>query len=118
MQNNNLGDSMYTISVCNTGIRPVQITNIYLQIERKNFLITELQHDLINKVVFPYRIEQENMVTLQISCNKISYEFQQLMNSNVLHLSSKVFIYVTDSTGGEYKQKTGLTVQDIANSYD
>ena len=79
-----LGESFHCITVSNTGIRPVIITNIYLHAGKKNLVINKLMTDLdVNNLgsVYPKELSPESSFAVYISYAKLSEAFSDLLES-------------------------------------
>lgn len=118
MDNNRLGETVYCISVSNTGVRPVVVTNVYLNVGNKNLTINNVQYLQLPKVDFPFVLEQEKIFEIRLSCTTISDVLQSIVSRNAIKPTDKVKVYVTDSTGGTYSYNPKVSVQDMIDLRD
>ena len=107
-------DKIYSINVSNTGIRPVVLTNIYFRVGKNNLVLNNLEHAHCAKVQFPYTLNQEEAVSMHISCLHLKSVLEKLIAEHKISGSAKIKILVTDTTGGEYFHNTRCKVRQIA----
>ena len=107
-------DKMYTITVGNTGIRPVVLTNIYFQVGKKNLVLNNLEHPDCPKVQFPCTLNQEEAVSMHISYQRLKSMLGKLIAEKKISGRAKMKILVTDATGGEYFHNTKCRAKQIA----
>ena len=101
----------------NTGIRPVIITNIYLNSGRKNLVINNLMVDFQSddlRAKFPKELSPESIVEVYIPYSKLSDSFIDLLNRKEIAPNQKIKILATDTTSGKYYCKIRLTAKRIA----
>ncbi len=111
-----LDENYLCISIANTGVRTVFITNIYLNTRNKNIVINKLMMDLQNpysEVAFPKELTPESVVQVYIPYSKLSDYFSHLANQNIISKNQKIKILATDTTLGEHYFKTKLKAKDI-----
>ena len=101
----------------NTGIRPVIITNIYLNSGRKNLVINNLMVDFQSddlRAKFPKELSPESIVEVYIPYSKLSDSFIDLLNRKEIAPNQKIKILATDTTSGKYYCLQRLTAKRIA----
>lgn len=108
----------YCIGVSNTGVRPVNISNIYLNVGKKNLVINHAQFSVpgIKTVQFPVELQPEQRVQMLLERSKMSGFFREALSSGSLKAATKVKVAVTDQTGGWHYHRTGCTVRQLASS--
>lgn len=114
-----LGDSFYCITVSNTGIRPIIITNIYLNTGKKNVILNKLMVDLDPNhpgSVFPQALSPESSFDVYISYADLSKAFVDLINRHEISPNQKIKILVTDTTSGKHYCNIKETAKRIAKN--
>jgi len=104
------------ISVANTGIRPISITNIYLNICSKNLVINYAQciiPGILDAVSFPILLQPEDDISMYISLENLRASFHDSITKVRFQLHNKVNILVTDKTNGSHVKSTGYTIADF-----
>ncbi len=112
-----LGESYLCISLANTGVRTVIITNIYLNAGRKNYVINNLMVDLQNddtRVKFPKELLPENVIEVHIPYVKLSESFTDLIYRSDIYPNKRIKVLATDTSSGKYYCKTKLKAKHIA----
>lgn len=112
-----LGDSYYCITVSNTGIRPIIITNIYLNVGKKNLVVNKLMIDISEmemSVDFPKELSPENSFEVYISYDDLAKAFVDLLNRSEINLHQKVRVLATDTTSGKHFSRRKSTVKQMA----
>jgi len=100
-----LGDEYYSISIANTGVRPIVVENIYLNAGKKNIVVNNLLESIgqeSSKVDFPAEIQPERCMKIYISYRNLAESFRDLLQHNKLKPNQRIKIYVTDTTSGKY----------------
>lgn len=114
--NNELGEEHLCISLMNTGIRPVIITNICLNVGHKNIFVNNYMVDFNSndfKAIFPKELPPESIFQVNISYIQLSNLIDKVLNSKEITPNHKIKILVTDTTSGKYYCKTKLTAKNI-----
>ena len=114
-----LGDSFYCITISNTGIRPIIITNICLNAGEKNIIINKLMADLDPNRPgsnFPKDLSPESSFAVYISYADLSKSFIDLLNRHEISPNQKIKILATDTTSGKYYCKIKATAKRIAEN--
>lgn len=114
-----LGESFYCITISNTGIRPIIITNIYLNAGKKNIIINKLMTDLDPNHPgsnFPKELSPESSFAVYISYADLSKSFIDLLNRHEINPNQKIKILVTDTTSGEHYYEIKQTAKRIAEN--
>jgi len=107
---------MICISVANTGVRPISITNIYLNIGTKNFVINYIQCVIpgaMKPVQFPVLLQQEDNIEIYLYLNNLRAFFHDEVIIGQFNTTDRVNILVTDKTNGSHIEKTGYTIADF-----
>ena len=110
MTNNTCGNLIFTISVCNTRIRNIEVTNIYLNVGGKNLVLNNV---CITDVIFPHLLEQEKSLSLYIPCSSVAVQLASMVDSGEINEKTKIKVLTTDSVGEEYYFKTKYSVGSI-----
>lgn len=113
-----LGENCLCISLMNTGIRSVIITNIYLNAGKENLVINNLMVDYSSadfKVEFPKEIHPESTINIHIPYSQLSDSMTNVLNRKKINPNQKIKILATDTTLGKYYCKTKLKAKYIAN---
>ncbi|MDP4119608.1 MAG: hypothetical protein Q8876_00920 [Bacillota bacterium] len=112
-----LGESFYCITVSNTGIRPIIITNIYLNTGKNNLVINKLMTDIDHNNLgchFPRELSPESSFAVYISYSELSKSFIDLLNRHEISPYQKIKVLVTDTTSGNHYCKIKTTAERIA----
>lgn len=109
--------ALYYIRVANTGIRPINISNIYLNVGKKNLVLNHAQFTLpgLESPNFPVELQPEQSVQMYLEQSKMAGFFREALNSGRFKATTKVKVAVTDQTGGWHYQPTGCTVRQLAS---
>lgn len=113
---NRLGDNYFCITIANIGVRPIIISNVYLNAGKKNLVINNLMEDFISndgKIHFPKELSAENTVEIFISHDNLVKSFTKLLSNKEIYRNQKLKVLVSDTTGRRYFAKTGLTPNRI-----
>ena len=110
MTNNTCGDLIFTISVSNTGIRDIEVTNIYLNVGSKNLVLNKV---CIMDVAFPHLLEQEKSLSMYIPCSSIAVQIASMVASGEINEKTKIKVLTTDSAGKKYYFKTKYSAGSI-----
>lgn len=111
------GESFYCITISNTGIRSVIITNIYLNVGKKNLVINKLMTDLDPSNPgsnFPNELLPESSFSVYISYAELSKSFIELLNRHEISPHQKIKILATDTTSGKHYCNIKSTAKKIA----
>ena len=111
-----LGKSFYCITISNTGIRPIIITNIYINAGKKNLVINHLMTDLEQNhgIDFPKQLSPESSFSVYISYANLSKSFIDILNRHEIRPNQKIKILATDTTSGKHYCKFKATAARIA----
>lgn len=112
-----LGDNYYCITVANIGIRPLIITNIYLNAGKRNYVINNLmtQLDTDNpRCSFPIELSPEESFETYISYSELAKAFSDLIRRHEIVPNRKIKILVTDTTSGKHYRKTKVSAKKIS----
>jgi hypothetical protein len=115
-----LGESFYCITVSNTGIRPIIITNIYLNAGKKNIVINKLMTDLDpnnSGSNFPKELSPEGSFAVYIPCSELSKSIIKLLERNEISPYQKIKVLVTDTTSGKHYCRIKSTAEKIAKNH-
>lgn len=114
---NGLGESHLCVSLSNTGIRPIIISNIYLNIEKRNYVINKLMIDFTGQnetVEFPLDISPEQLREIHIPYPLLADAFAKLsIQDRAVSINRKIKVLATDTTSGKHYCNTGLTVRRL-----
>lgn len=107
----------YCIGVANTGIRSVNISNIYLNVGKKNLVLNHAQFSSpgIRTLQFPVELQPEQRAQMFLEKSKVAGFFSEALSGGSLKASTKVKVAVTDQTGGWHYHRTGCTVHQLAS---
>lgn len=114
-----LGDSYFCITISNTGIRPIIITNIYLTVGKKNLIINKLMTDLDPNNPgsnFPKELSPEGSFSVYIPYVELSKSFVDLLNRHEISPNQKVRILATDTTSGRHFCRINSTAKRLAEN--
>lgn len=108
---------LYCVSVANTGVRSVNISNIYLNVGKKNLIINLAQFSppSKNSIQFPVELQPEQRIQMFLEQSRFTGFFREALNSGSLKATTKVKVVVTDQTGGRHYHRTGCTVRQLAS---
>ena len=115
-----LGEDYLSISLANTGIRDVVITNIYLDTGTKKLVVNSLMVDFTNEnlcVLFPKKLPPEEIAEVWISYVNLAHALLDLVNRKAIKPTQKIRIVATDTTAGEYRSEWKFTPNDFINQY-
>lgn len=110
---------LFCIDVANAGIRPVNISNIYLNTRKKNIVLNFAQFSIpgaLPEVRFPVELQPEQKVTLFLDRVKLVAFFDDSLRSGNFNASTKLRVAVTDQTGGWHYHNTGCTIGSLVSS--
>ena len=117
MANNTIGMISFAITVSNIGVRPIVLSNIYLNIGSKNLILNNVLHPELPAVNFPVNLDQEEAVTMYLPYEEIGSQISKLIENNEISALDAVKILVTDTTGGNhYKKIKNCTAKKFAES--
>ena len=111
-----LGEDCLSISLANTGIRDVVITNIYLDTGTKKLVVNNLMVDFTNEnlcVLFPKKLPPEEIIPYA----NLAHALLDLVNRKAIKPTQKIRIVATDTTAGEYRSEWKFTPNDFINRY-
>jgi len=114
-----LGESYYCITIANTGIRSINITNIYLNAGKKNLVINKLMTELDPnnpEISFPKELSPEECFAVYISYERLSDTFNDLLKRNEIKPNQKIKILATDTTSGKHYCRMKTTARQIVKS--
>lgn len=103
--NNELRENVYCVTISNTGIRPVLITNVYFRVGKRNVMISGLASNIASGNAgndFPKTIEPEHYVSIYLSYKLVATRFTDLLAERIIDECWKVKVLVTDTTNGDY----------------
>ncbi|MCI9403654.1 MAG: hypothetical protein HFF04_08290 [Oscillospiraceae bacterium] len=115
---NHLGADLFCISVANTGVRPINVSNIYLNVGKKNLILNDAQFVVpgaMPLLSFPAEIQPEQKVQMYLEVSKFSKIFKEMLKGNEFGKSEKVKVAVTDLTDEWHYHFTGYTAGEMAN---
>ena len=115
-----LGEDCLSISLANTGIRDVVITNIYLDTGTKKLVVNNLMVDFTNEnlcVLFPKKLPPEEITEVWIPYANLAHALLDLVNRKAIKPTQKIRIVATDTTAGEYRSEWKFTPNDFINRY-
>ena len=113
-----LGEDCLSISLANTGIRDVVITNIYLDTGTKKLVVNNLMIDFTNKnlcVLFPKKLSPEEITEVWIPYANLARALLDLVNRKAIKPTQKIRIVATDTTAGKYRSEWKFTPNDFIN---
>ena len=115
---NELGGSFYCITISNTGIRPIIITNIYINAGKKNLVINKLMTDFGENtgIDFPKQLSPESCFSVYISYANMSKAFVNILNRHEIKPSQRIKILATDTTSGKHYCKVKATAANMAKN--
>lgn len=108
---------LFCIGVSNTGVRAVNISNIYLNVGEKDLVIHYAQFNIpgaLNPLTFPIEIQPEQEIEMYLERLKIAQYFAENLKNGHFARTAPIKIAVTDKTGGRYVHSTGFTVEKLA----
>jgi len=111
------GDSYLCITIANTGIRPLIITNIYLNARRKNLIINPLMTNLDSnhpRIQFPIELSPEDSVSVYLPYAKLSTSFSDLLLKKEIRPKQVIKVLATDTTSGKHYCSTKLTAKKLS----
>ena len=114
---NHLGVDLFCISVSNTGVRPIIVSNIYLNVGTKNLILNDAQFFVsgaMPPLSFPVEIQPEQKVQMYLQVSKFAQIFKEMLKGNEFENSDKVKVAITDSTDEWHYHFTGYTAGEIA----
>lgn len=115
-----LGEDCLSISLANTGIRDVVITNIYLDTGTKKLVINNLMVDFTNEnlhVLLPKKLSPEEIAEVWIPYANLAHALLDLISRKAIAPKQKIRIAATDTTSGEYRSEWKFTPDDLINQY-
>ena len=113
----NVDNFLYCISVSNSGIRPITISNIYLNVGSKNLMINNAQfsvYGFIQPLSFPVELQPEKEVNMYLDEQVVAHFFSDAIKNNHFDSETIVKIAVTDTTNGWHYHSTKMTVGSFA----
>lgn len=114
-----IDNDLFCISVSNTGVRPINVSNIYFNIGEKNLVLNLAQFSipgLIPPLSFPVEIQPEQKVKMYLDRVNIAQYFAENIANGHFNEFTKIRIAVTDQTGGWHYHQTNCTVRTLAYS--
>ena len=115
-----LGEDCLSISLANTGIRDVVITNIYLDTGTKKLVVNNLMVDFPNeslRVLFPKKLPPEEIAEVWTTYANFAHALLDLVSRKAIKPTQKIRIVATDTTAGEYRSKWKFAPDDLINQY-
>lgn len=117
MDNSTIGSTLFAITVSNIGVRPIVLSNIYLNIGSKNLILNNTIPVGLSEVNFPVTLEQEEAVSMYLPYKIIGIQILGFIEKNDISEFDTVKILVTDTTGGNHYQKLkNCTAKKFAES--
>lgn len=113
-------ECFFSISIGNTGVRNVTITNVYLETKTKRLLVQNLMVDMSNwrsRVSFPKELPPEGIIPILIPCTQLKKALFDLLGQKELTLQDKLRVLTTDTTEGEYRSEWLFTVDNFIHSH-
>lgn len=106
------GEWFHCITVANTGVRNITVTNVYLGTRKKKLMINNLMRDLDPNhrgSEFPQELLPEGSFSVYLHYAEIGEAFHDLLSRKTIRAHQRLNIWVTDTTGGNHILKTKLT---------
>ena len=113
-----LGDDFYSISIANTGVRPIVVQNLYLNAGKKNIVVNNLLVSIgygSSRIDFPAEIQPEECMNLYISYKNLAESFRDLLEYNKIKPNQLIKILIMDTTSGKYYYNLKQKAKEIAN---
>lgn len=110
-------NDLFCIGVSNTGVRAINVSNIYLNVGDKNLVINNAQFvlpGLLEPLSFPVEVLPEQKVQMYLDRANIAGFFAENIATGHFRGSTPVKVAVTDQTGGWHFHQTGFTVHTLA----
>lgn len=115
-----VGDTdLFSIDVSNAGIRPVNISNIYLNTGTKNLILNYAQFSIpgsLPEIRFPVALQPEQKVTMLLDRSKLISFLESETRKGMFKTSMRLRVAVTDQTGGWHYHNTGCTIGALIRS--
>ncbi len=111
-----LGENYYCITVANTGIRNIVITNVYLSTRKKNLIVNNIMEALdspTQELSFPQELCPEKSFSVYISYKNLSGALREGLQRENVKEHDKIRILVSDTTSGKHYKRTGMTVKKV-----
>lgn len=104
-------DDLISIQVSNIGIRNLNISNVYLKVDDKNIVLNDSQWGGTQSVVFPQLLHPEEHFEMHLLRSRIIYALNLGIEQNHIREKEKMYILVTDNSGGNYVKSIRCTVR-------
>lgn len=120
MADSSVGETLYQITVANCGIRPLVLSNVYMQVNKKNIAFELQRYAAYLKMPmpkFPHTLNPEEAAVFYLPYSLLSAGMKEVICLHKIPPSSKVNILVTDQAGGEHRLKTKLSIAQIAKDH-
>lgn len=103
------------IGVTNTGTRPIQVTNILLNIGKRNLLISSIQidHPDIPRLLFPITLQPEEKIEMHLQMVRLGYALDKQVKAKEIGYNQKLKILVSDTANQKHFYKTKWSVKDF-----
>ena len=104
------------VTLANTGVRPIIITNIYLNAGKQNLIINKIMVDFTAmdlKMEFPKELLPESSAEIHIPYSDLSKSIAMLLARGEIPANQNLKILATDTTSVRYFCKTELTPKRI-----
>lgn len=108
---------LFCITVSNTGIRPINISNIILNVGQKDLVIHNAQFSIpgiILPLSFPVELQPEQRVEMYLDRKILAAYLAEKLSNGEFRKSTQVSVVVSDQTGGRHLHRTGCTVQNLS----
>lgn len=115
------GEMFYCITVSNTGVRSITVTNVYLGTRKKKLMINNLMRDLDPNhrgSEFPQELPPEGCFSVYLHYGEIAEAFHDSLSKKAIRARQRLNISVTDTTGGNHIVKTKLTPRSISSNHN
>lgn len=113
-----IDNELFCIGVSNTGVRAINVSNIYLNVGKKNLVLNSAQFFLpgmLEPLSFPVEVLPEQKVQMYLDRANIAGFFAENIANGHFSKSTPVKVAVTDQTGGWHFHRTGCTVHTLAS---
>lgn len=104
------------ISVANSGIRPICISDIRFNVGKKDLFLGAVQFTIpgaLSQLSFPAEVQPEGKIDMYLNQKQVSQFLAESIADGCLNKRTPVKIAVMDQTGGRYLHRTGCKVGDL-----
>lgn len=104
------------ISVANSGIRPICISDIRFNVGKKDLFLGAVQFTIpgaLSPLSFPAKVQPEGKIDMYLNQKQVSQFLAESIADGCLNQRTPVKIAVRDQTGGRYLHRTGCKVGDL-----